>query len=993
MTFGLNLNLGLNLGGKGGGDNHKGPDNWMPIGNPGDRRNDGPRNDGPRNDGPRNDGPRNDGPRNDGPRDGGRDLGGGKGDFGWGEGGGGKGGGLNLNLNVNLAIGSSVASLTSDFLRPTDDSKDADAAARLKRQSESADLESGRDARNSSTGPRGAVGVDGASAVRTVGGVPLNAPMAQAGGQAQTALGGQTGLGAQTGFGAKTGFGAQTGAAVTGGPAGLTVSVGANAGQAGSGGMAATMTASPSSIAPPAAAAPAPVASGALDRLVTALTDQTATPPQAGRSQGAGGDALASPQQAQNRSAVAAQTSVAVAPAADPSNAPRVRAEVSLQAGPAQQAPASDPAARQSSFFQAPNAAPASPNPAPNGLVPVAQAQSQGPALPGGPTAGLQVQIGQNLPIASAQQPAPASALQPGQQIQLSAIAQPAGPAAAPQHATPVQVAAAAQVSAQPTPQTGVQISVAQATAQQPTTAAGPTLTAQIHGAPPSSFSAIAPTASVTAQTPVERVAPPSAIAPTVNVAAPPPVERVTTPSAIAPLTAAEGVASVAATSAVAPAASGAPIVGIAPVNPVAQQSPLAPVEAVAPVAQRPAGEALVARQVAAVQQTERTEGPVAAVRDLTHRLREMPSVVAAQTLSELQPTLVRAAESYAGQRVERVEGVLETAPRELPRAAMARAGADLAAALDAGSADRSSHVTEAVAKAIATTERSSTERVIAFGEAVAFGAGLTLPFAMIGALEEKGEHDAARQLEVALAGGLARLLQRLTKAVDELGRVAGPVAFEWSAWRASGLSGRELERRLRARLAMKSGLASEIDDALAAVESLGAEMARAFERLSRWNARTPEIVGVWREATASRKTAFAIAQSLGAQHLVAQELAPGLRVDPPGRPDVFSFEAARELYGRFGFDPQSAAELAEISLARNVAVGMAGGWIRARKGRDPSDEAAFARIVAFLKGDRAPSNRHIETVTFADLDPEGERPLTLVGAPLLDRYELMEAA
>lgn len=403
-----------------------------------------------------------------------------------------------------------------------------------------------------------------------------------------------------------------------------------------------------------------------------------------------------------------------------------------------------------------------------------------------------------------------------------------------------------------------------------------------------------------------------------------------------------------------------------------------------------------IARQVVAVEAVERAAGSAAAIRELGARVRDLPSDATAQVLSAVQPTLGRAAESYAATpRIERVNGILERSAQEVSsQASMVRAGADLAAALDAGALQgASSHVTQDVARAIANGERLTAERAIAFGAAAAFGSGLALPIALIEAFDERRDGETARALETALAAGLARLLRRVAEAVEALSRVAGPLAFEWAAWRASGLSGAEIERRLRARLAGREGLVREIDDALEAVEIAGADMVRALERLSRWTSRTAEIVAVWREATASRKIAFAIAQSLAAQHVVAQALAAGLRTEPPGAPDDFTIVAARRLYETFGFAPGAAAELAEVTAARHAAVQMSGGWMRARRPPDPSSEAAFARIVAFLNGQCAPSNRHVETVTFADLDPEGERPVTLVGGPLLERFELMDAA
>jgi hypothetical protein len=909
-------------------------------------------------------GGRRDGPGQDGP---GRDWNGstqrGDGHNGWGDRGFGVGdrgnglglgkGGVDLNVNLNVGLGStlgtaSFGSMDANFARPNDEPTDADAVARLRRQSESVDLDSGRDSRSSvlpSRGPDRAG--DAASATRT-GAAPL--PYGTAAGRP-----GEAGM--------ATG-GRSDGALAFSGSAGPTSAPGfVSASAPGAGGTAAAAAhstwAPATSFAPassaPAPSAPEPVAGGAIDRLVAALSDQPVPSSSGvGRPQGAGGDAAAAvvpqrtlgapsvPVTAQIEPAIAARAQAGFGPAgaADPQAAASAQipaayfVEPAVRQTPAAQQPATQ-AAMPAQIVPAASAPPtaASAQSSPAHFVEPAARQTPAAQQPAAPRATMtQTQAG---PIAALPTLVQAQAHAP------VAPVQPVGPA--PQQTAALQTAQAIA-------------SLPATTAQQSPTPVSPQQ--MMVAAPQQAPGAALRQTTITAPQPVATAAPDRA-------------------SPVGPLAAA------------APATGGAPVA----------QSAFAPVEPIAALGPRPAGEAFVARQIAAIEHVERTAGPAAAARELNGRVRDLPSGSAAQVLAGLQQTLGRAAENYvAGERVdriERVDGALDASPSEIAaRAAMARAGVDLAAALDAGAAeDSGAHVTKAVAQAIATSERAASERLIAFGEAVGFGAGLSLPFALIGALEQRGEHDAARSLETALAGGLARLLSRLTRAVDALSRIAGPVAFDWSAWRASGLSDQERERRLRARLASREGLTAEIDDALEAVETLGADMVRALERLSRWKARTPEVVAVWREATASRKTAFAIAQSLGAQHLVAQALAAGLRVDPPGTPDAFSFEQAQDLYGRFGFTPDGAAELACVSLARHVAVQMAGGWMRARRPRDPSSEAAFQRIARFLNGDCAPVDRHIETVTFADLDPEGERPVTLVGAPLLEKFELLEAA
>lgn len=855
-----------------------GPKGWMPIGNPGQQ-----------------------GGHNDGPGKGGRD--GGKGDNGnhngWNKGdGAGVGlnvglnvgvGGLNVGVGLNIGLGGFGASGAS-LTRPNDEPTDADAVARLRRQSESIDLQSGRDAHTSAFTARGAPSSGQAGPAVPVG----------------PTIGGDAGLAG--GFGApvgKVGVGQGGGAAQTGvggGPAiGLASGFAAPAG------------------AQPAVPGAAPMAAASLDRLVTALVEHA---PQAGPARGPAVADAATPQRA-FATPVPAETAALAAQRATGETAPGLSG--SALAG-------TDPTTRWA-VAQTPAA--------------VAQAAA-------GPAAAA--------PPASPTQPTPMTVPQtaPGTAPQTSPGAQPPGP--------PIELAPAARQGQAVPPEAMRQPSIVAAA---PPAQTGPAQAAPA-APPPSAQPVMAQpvAAHSTAPLPSAVEAPALAYAPASQQAAAASVASQVGPMAVF-------------------AAPAAPV-------PAAASSPFQPVEPIAALGPRAAGEALVARQIVAIEQIERTGGSTAAIREVGARVRDLPADTAAQVLTGVQPVLARSAESMSStQRIERVNGILERSTQEVSsHAAMARAGTDLAAALDAGGLlGASAHVTQDVARAIANGDRSAAERAIAFGEAVAVGAGVALPFALIEAFDEKGDGETARRLETALAGGLARLLRRLTEAVDALSRSAGPVAFEWAAWRAAGLPAHELERRLRARLAGREGLVDEIDDALEAVDRVGTEMVRALERLSRWTARTPEIVAVWREATASRKTAFAIAQSLGAQHIVAQALAAGLRSEPPVAPDDFTIEAARRLYESFGFAPGHAAELGEISAARHEAVQMTGGWMRARRPRDPSSEAAFARIVAFLSGCCAPSNRHIETVTFADLDPDGERPITLVGAPLLERFDLMEAA
>jgi hypothetical protein len=427
-----------------------------------------------------------------------------------------------------------------------------------------------------------------------------------------------------------------------------------------------------------------------------------------------------------------------------------------------------------------------------------------------------------------------------------------------------------------------------------------------------------------------------------------------------------------------------APGAGLA-AAPQAGESPFQPM---APVGAQAVGEALVARQVIAVERIERTAGPASAVRELAERIRDLPADAASRVLSELGPTLGRAAEAMAStDRIERVAGLVDRGPQ----AAAMRAGAELAGALDAGALlGASGHVTQDVARSIANAERTTQERVLAFGQAVALGSGLALPFALVDAYGEKGDAGTAKTLETAVAGGLLRLLRRLQEAVGALGRRAGPLGFQWASWRAAGFGGPRLERRLRERLAGEARLVAAIDDALEDVDHVGGDMARALERLSRRPGLAPELSIAWRDITDDPKTLFAMAQSLPAQHMAAQALAAGLRVEPPGTPDRFGVEQAEAFFTTLGFEPARAAELAAVLKARHEAVQSSGGWMRARRPRDPSDEPAFRRIADFLSGQRAPANRHVETVTFADLDPDGERTITLIGAPLMSRLGLM---
>jgi hypothetical protein len=413
-----------------------------------------------------------------------------------------------------------------------------------------------------------------------------------------------------------------------------------------------------------------------------------------------------------------------------------------------------------------------------------------------------------------------------------------------------------------------------------------------------------------------------------------------------------------------------------------------APVAPVTAEGQRAAAETIVARHVSAIAQADRVDGAQAAMRELRARVRMMPTGSAAEVTAMSSETIARAARSFgSGQPIERIERVT-VGEREAP--GLQRMAADLAAAVDSGSSHpQGAHVAKEVAQAIANAERMPLDRLIAFGSGVAFGTGLALPLALIDAYRERGDRDASDALEAALIDGLGKLMRRLAEAVRALARSSGPVAFEWAAWRAEGVAAPEIEKRLRARLSGEAGLLDEIDAALAAVETAGLDAVNALERLSRWGGGSPTLLDMWRSATSAPETLFAIAQSLSAQHVVVQRLLPGLAQEPEEQVGAIDAEAARSLYASFGFARPEIEILTDVTLARHTVVQMGGGWMRARRARDPGSEAAFARLLAYLEGLGTPENRHIETIGFADLDPEGQRPETIAGAPLMQRLEL----
>ncbi|MFC3691174.1 hypothetical protein [Chenggangzhangella methanolivorans] len=415
---------------------------------------------------------------------------------------------------------------------------------------------------------------------------------------------------------------------------------------------------------------------------------------------------------------------------------------------------------------------------------------------------------------------------------------------------------------------------------------------------------------------------------------------------------------------------------------------------AVAPIvaaSARSAGESVVSRHVATIAQTERTEGPAGATREFRARARDLPFGSAAEISKGSQPTLERAARtlSNGGAAVERIEGVAGMLEKGAPNAA--KMFADLASGLDAGAADgRGAHVARDVAQTIANGERMTPERMIAFGQGVAFGTGVALPIALVDAYRGRGDGETADQIATAILQGFGKLLRRVGDAVAALARRVGPIGFDWAAWRASGLEGQDIEKRLRARLSGSLGLLEEIDAALEAVDAAGHDALNALERLRRWSGTSPGLRDAMNAAAASPELVFAIAQSVGAQHVVVQIVVPGHDREPPERADApFDREAARRFYAALGFDPDAAEMLAQVTLVRHTEVLMGGGWMRARRTRDRTQEAAFARLVAYLEGRGVPANRHIETITFADLDPDGERPETLTGAPLMRRLEL----
>ena len=413
-----------------------------------------------------------------------------------------------------------------------------------------------------------------------------------------------------------------------------------------------------------------------------------------------------------------------------------------------------------------------------------------------------------------------------------------------------------------------------------------------------------------------------------------------------------------------------------------------APVAPVTAEGQRAAAETIVARHVSAIAQADRVDGAQAAMRELRARVRMMPTGSAAEVTAISSETIARAARSFGnGQPIERIERVT-VGEREAP--GLQRMAADLAAAVDSGSSHpQGAHVAREVAQAIANAERMPLDRLIAFGSGIAFGTGLALPLALIDAYKERGDRDSSDAIETALIDGLGKLMRRLAEAVRALARSSGPVAFEWAAWRAEGLAAPEIEKRLRARLSGETGLLDEIDAALGAVETAGLDAVNALERLSRWGGGSPTLLDMWRSAASAPETLFAVAQSLSAQHVVVQRLLPGLAQEPEEQVGAIDPEAARSLYASLGFAKPEIEILTDVTLARHTVVQMGGGWMRARRARDPGSEAAFARLLAYLEGLGTPENRHIETIGFADLDPDGQRPETIAGAPLMRRLEL----
>lgn len=155
-----------------------------------------------------------------------------------------------LDIGVVMGIGGLTGSLGAATTRPNDEPTDADAVARLRRQSESLDLQSGRDVNTSTYANRGTQDARGGQPV-AAGTGPGAAATAFAGSQTGGSQGGQISVGVTLGGGAGNGFSAG-----------------------------------------PAPASPVPVSTGAVDRLWTALADRStpqaaAGPSETGRNPGA----------------------------------------------------------------------------------------------------------------------------------------------------------------------------------------------------------------------------------------------------------------------------------------------------------------------------------------------------------------------------------------------------------------------------------------------------------------------------------------------------------------------------------------------------------------------------------------------------------------------------------------------------------------------------------------------------------------------------------